>query len=59
MKERREFILSLSPDWEPEATAEAIQSEVEKWWNEGWVFLKAEPDRLFESVCLYFERTLE
>ncbi len=59
MKEKRESIIPLPPNWDPEKTAEIVQAEVEKWWNEGWVLLTAEPDRLFESVCLYFERTLD
>jgi hypothetical protein len=36
--------------------ATLIEYEVEKWWNEGWVFLRAETDSLMESVCLFFER---
>lgn len=38
--------------------ARIIENEVEKWWNQGWVFLKADTDRLMESVCLYFERPI-
>jgi hypothetical protein len=38
--------------------ARVIEREVEKWWNEGWVFLNAETDALLESVCLFFERPL-
>jgi hypothetical protein len=33
-----------------------IEREVERWWDQGWVFLRAETDALMESVCLYFER---
>ncbi len=36
--------------------ARIIEQEAEKWWAEGWVFLRAETDALLESVCLYFER---
>lgn len=38
--------------------AEIIEKDVEKWWDEGWVFLRAETDLLMESVCLYFEREI-
>lgn len=58
MKERRESLIPIPPDWKPEAMARIIENEVEKWWNEGWVFLKADTDRLLESVCLYFERPI-
>lgn len=36
--------------------AAVIEREVERWWDEGWVFLRAETDALMESVCLFFER---
>lgn len=38
--------------------ADTIEREVEKWWDKGWVFLRADTDKLMESVCLYFERTV-
>lgn len=38
--------------------AEVIEREVEKWWDQGWVFLRAETDALMESVCLFFEREI-
>lgn len=56
MKERRESLLPIPYGWKPETLAREIEAEAEKWWNEGWVFARAETDRLLESVCLYFER---
>lgn len=38
--------------------ARIIEHEVEKWWDQGWVFLRADTDTLMESVCLYFERII-
>lgn len=38
--------------------ADVIEREVERWWDQGWVFLHAETDALMESVCLYFEREI-
>jgi hypothetical protein len=58
MKELRESLIPIPPDWKPKALARAIEREVEKWWNEGWVFLRAETDALMESVCLFFERPI-
>jgi hypothetical protein len=58
MKERRESLIPIPPDWKPEIMARVIEREVEKWWDEGWVFLRADTDKLMESVCLYFERRL-
>ncbi|MEO6094636.1 MAG: hypothetical protein ABIW76_02805 [Fibrobacteria bacterium] len=58
MKERRESLIPIPPDWKPEAMARVIEREVEKWWDEGWVFLRADTDKLMESVCLYFERRI-
>ena len=58
MKERRESLIPIPPDWKPAAMAKTIEREVEKWWDEGWVFLKAETDALMESVCLFFERPI-
>ena len=48
--------IPLSQDWKPEDTARVIHDEVEKKWNQGWIFLRAETDALLESVCLYFDR---
>lgn len=59
MKERRESLIPIPPDWQPARMAAIIETEVEKWWNEGWVFLRAETDALMESVCLFFERELD
>src|SRR4051812_24462006 len=56
MKELRESLIPLAPDWKPNKLAVEIEREVEKWWDEGWVFLRAETDLLMESVCLFFER---
>lgn len=56
MKERRESLIPIPADWKPEAMARIIEREVEKWWDEGWVFLHADTDKLMESVCLFFER---
>ena len=58
VKERRESLIPIPPDWKPEIMARVIEREVEKWWDEGWVFLSAETDALMESVCLFFERPL-
>jgi hypothetical protein len=58
MKERRESLIPIPPDWKPEIMARVIEREVEKWWDEGWVFLRADTDKLMESVCLYFERRI-
>jgi hypothetical protein len=58
MKERRESLIPIPPDWKPEVMAKVIEREVEKWWDEGWVFLRAETDSLLESVCLFFERPI-
>ncbi|HLP40156.1 MAG TPA: hypothetical protein VK465_01505 [Fibrobacteria bacterium] len=58
MKERRESLISIPPDWDPAAMADLIEREAVRWWDEGWVFLRAEADALLESVCLYFERTV-
>ncbi len=58
MKERRESLIPIPADWKPEVLAYTIEKEVEKWWDEGWVFLRAETDSLMESVCLFFERQL-
>lgn len=56
MKERRESLIPIPTDWKPELMAKVIEMEVEKWWDEGWVFLRADTDKLLESVCLFFER---
>lgn len=58
VKERRETLIPIPPDWEPVAMAAIIEREMEKWWNQGWVFLRADTDALMESVCLFFEREL-
>jgi len=58
VKERRESLIPIPPDWKPEVLARIIEREVEKWWDQGWVFLKAETDALMESVCLFFERPI-
>jgi hypothetical protein len=58
MKELRESLIPIPPDWKPASLARTIEREVEKWWDEGWVFLSAETDALMESVCLFFERPL-
>lgn len=54
----RESLIPIPPDWKPQALARVIEREVEKWWDEGWVFLHAETDALMESVCLFFERPI-
>jgi hypothetical protein len=58
MKERRESLIPIPPDWKPEAMARVIEREVEKWWDQGWVFVRADTDKLMESVCLFFERRI-
>lgn len=59
MKELRESLIPIPPDWKPKVLARVIEREAEKWWDEGWVFVRAETDALMESVCLFFERTVE
>ena len=56
MKERGESLIQIPADWKPEVMARVIEIEVEKWWDEGWVFVKADTGKLLESVCLFFER---
>jgi hypothetical protein len=58
VKERRESLIPIPPDWKPARMAEVIEREVEKWWDQGWVFRHAETDALMESVCLFFEREI-
>ena len=56
MRETRESLIPLPYDWKPGKIAVIIEQEAEKWWDQGWVFVRAETDRLMESVCLFFER---
>ena len=58
MKEINYSIVPLSYDLKPDLVVEVIEKEVKKKWDEGWVFVKAEPDRLFESIRIYFERNI-
>jgi len=58
VKERRESLIPIPPDWKPARMADTIEREVERWWDQGWVFLRAETDALMESVCLFFEREI-
>jgi hypothetical protein len=58
MKEIRESLIPIPPDWNPEVMAKIIEKETEKWWNEGWVFQRAVTDKLMKSVCLFFERNI-
>ena len=56
MRELRQSIVNLPFSLDAEKVVEEIEKEVRKYWNEGWVFVKAEPDGILESVCIYFER---
>jgi hypothetical protein len=56
MKELKQSIVFLPRNKKPEKIIAAIESEVKKYWDIGWAFVNAEPDKLFETVCLYFER---
>ncbi|MFC1585041.1 hypothetical protein ACFL5V_05805 [Fibrobacterota bacterium] len=58
MKESRQSLISLSYPMNSQETITMIEGEVKKFWDDGWVFVKAEPDKLLESVCLYFEREI-
>jgi hypothetical protein len=58
VKERRESLIPIPFDWDPAEMATTIEKEVEKWWDEGWIFLRADTDLLMESVCLFFEREI-
>ena len=57
MKEYRDSVLPLQPNWKPEIVAEEILNEVERWYDQGWCFIKAEPDALWENIHISFERT--
>jgi len=56
MKELCQSILDMPYTLNASKMVEQIEREVKKYWDEGWVFVKAEPDMLFESICIYFER---
>jgi len=58
MKEIDYSVVKLSYDKDPTAMVDIIEKEVKKKWDKGWVFVKAEPDALFESVRIYFERKI-
>ena len=57
MESRHISWIPLAPDWEPAETAHTLHAEVERMWNQGWLFDRAETDALMESVCLHFLRT--
>jgi len=58
MKELDHTIVPLSYNLDPSKVVDVIEKEVKKKWDDGWVFVKAEPDALFESIRIYFERNL-
>ena len=58
MKEVDYSIIPLAYDLKPEKVVDVIEKEVKKKWDEGWLFIKAEPDKLFESIRIHFERNV-
>ncbi|MBF0432379.1 MAG: hypothetical protein HQK83_13925 [Fibrobacteria bacterium] len=56
MKELKQSVINLPLQVRPEKIVDHIEKEVKKHWDQGWLFVKAEPDKLLESVCIYFER---
>jgi len=58
MKEIDHSIVPLSYDLDPINVVDIIEKEVKKKWDQGWIFVKAEPDLLFESIRIYFERNV-
>ena len=56
MKEFKQTVVKLPFSMDTDALINTIENEVKQYWDGGWIFLKAEPDKLFESVCIYFER---
>ena len=58
MKEIDYSIVPLTYDLNPEKVVAVIEKEVKEKWDKGWLFVKAEPDSLFESIRIYFERNV-
>jgi hypothetical protein len=58
MRQLKQSILKLPNSLDAGQTLKQVEAEVNKYWEQGWVFVKAEPDSVFESVCLYFEREI-
>ena len=58
MKEVDYSVIPINREFKPENIVDVIEKEVKKKWDEGWVFISAEPDKLFESVRISFERNL-
>ncbi len=58
MKELSQTVVSMSLYSSPTKILNQIEKEVKVHWDKGWIFIKAEPDKLLESVRLYFERTI-
>ena len=56
MKEFYQTVIELPLSAKPEKILDVIENEVRKYWDEGWVFVRAEPDGLLESVRVFFER---
>jgi len=56
MKELYQTVVKLPYSINAEQVVFQIEQEVKKYWNQGWIFVKAETDGLMESVCIYFER---
>ena len=46
----------LETEWNPVEVARRVEMEAERWWREGWVFVRADTDALMESVALTFEK---
>lgn len=58
MKEIRQSIIPLPFDVDPKSIIRQIESEAKKFWDQGWVVVKTEPDGLLENLCIYFEREI-
>ncbi len=56
MKEFDQSVIELPQNLNPKVILKEIEKETERKWNEGWYFVKAEPDALGESLRLFFER---
>lgn len=56
MKELRQSVVQVAHPLDQTRVLDEIEAEVKKYWEEGWVFVRAEPDRLLSSVCIFFER---
>jgi|GEM_PF-825942 len=59
MKEVRHSIIPLPYDRPASSICDQIEREAEKYWDQGWVVIRAEPDGLLENLCLTFEREVK